>query len=250
MKLGLIRFQLRERSPVGLRVGKRLGSGSAFTMIEMLVVLAILAVMLTATLGVTSSISASRGMTGVHRIAAACDAARARAMKQQTPVFLAFAEGMAGDEMNDRAMLMCWSDRKNQPPPRPGVEPVTSEEELALLVDGTQNEVLVPCSEWICLPEGHVFSSIDPASSSAGRNLLKLTFNRLKIQLPGGSEVVTLPCIGFGSLGEVVYPGFDKDSSGRLLIAISENAGELAQQPETCRWIGLQRHSGTTMILP
>ncbi len=230
--------------------GAGLPGPGGFTMIETLAVLAVLAVLLTATIGITTSISSSRGMTGVHLIASACDSARARALKEQKVVFLAFASEMAESGATGQAMIMCWLDPESQPRPQPGVEPMTPGEELAALIDGVQSGPLVPCSEWIHLPEGHAFGAMGPADASAGRNLLKLNRNRLQVRLPGGIATGLLPCLGFGSLGEVVYPGLDADSSGQLLIAIADNADPESHRPETCRWIGIQRHSGTTMILP
>lgn len=210
-------------------------------MIEMLAVLAILAVVLTVTLGVSGGITGSRGMTGVHQIAAACDAARARAMKEQREVMLAFATDAAGAIQDGRAVLMCWV-----PPPDTEAEALSPEEEQQRQRDG----VLEPLSEWIYLPEGHVFAELSPSSATAGVNLLTLPNTQRKVWLPGGTGTVSMPCLGFGSLGEVVFPEVGTAGGASLLIAIAENAGKAEPSPRDCRWIGIQWHSGASMILP
>ncbi len=207
-------------------------------MIEMLAVLAILAVVVTATIGVSSSIGSSRGMTGVHQIAAACDAARARAMKEQREVTLAFSTRTAGNDMDARAVMVCWV-----PPPDGQAEALTPEEEQQRQRDG----VLEPLSEWIYLPEGQTFAELAPASSAAGGNLLTLPNTQRRVRLPGGAGMAALPCLGFGSLGEVVFPEVGPASGASLLIAITEKT---EPGPQDCRWIGIQWHSGASMILP
>ena len=143
---------------VGWRERRR-SCEQGFSMIEMLAVVAILAIVISATVGVAGSLRASRGMTGVHQLAAACDAARARAMKEQREVMLAFSTQTMGEGYTDRAVLIC-----SAPPPSPNDAELTMESEI----QRQRESILEPLSEWIYLPDGHIFSEVAPASRSAG----------------------------------------------------------------------------------
>lgn len=154
---------------------------AGFTMIEMLAVVSILAIVISATVGVAGSLRSSRGMTGVHQIAAACDAARARAMKEQREVMLAFSRLSLGEGYEDRAVLIC-----SAPPPSSSDLDLTSEGEM----QRQRESVLEPLSEWIYLPEGHSFVDVAPASRAAGVNVLGM----------GGRLA------GYGCLVTVVWP--------------------------------------------
>ncbi len=213
---------------------------AGFTMIEMLAVVAILAIMISATVGVAGSLRSSRGMTGVHQMAAACDAARARAMKEQREVLLAFARASDGDMSEGRAVLVCAA------PLLAGNDLSSSPEEEA---SRQRDCVLEPLTEWIHLPEGHYFSDTNPAMAGAGVNFLNLADTERPVRLPDG-RTVSLKCIGFGSLGEVVFPETAPTNGSPLLIAISEQAEADQVSAQDCRWIGIQSHSGAPMILP
>lgn len=211
-----------------------------FSMIEMLVVVVILAVVVTATIGVTGGISASKGMTGVHQMAAACDLARARAMKEQREVMLAFADPTIGEGLRGRAILIC-----SAPLPDSNVESLTAEDEL----QNQRESVLEPLSEWIYLPEGHYFVELAPATPSAGVNILTMPNTQRRVRLPQGG-MANLTCIGFGGLGEIVHPEAAPSNGSPMLIAISDRPDANFLSAQDCRWIGIQSHSGASMILP
>jgi prepilin-type N-terminal cleavage/methylation domain-containing protein len=221
------------------RVGRR-PRRAGFSMIEMLVVVVIMAVVVTATIGVTGGISASRGMTGVHQMAAACDMARARAMQQQREVFLAFANPAAGDGLQGRAVLVCAAPARET-----GQEAFTPEDDL----QQQRDSVLEPLSEWIYLPEGHYFAELPPARPEAGVNVLLMGNSLRSVRVPGGG-VASLVCLGFGGLGEVVHPESAPSNGSPILIAIADRAETLFLRAQDCRWIGIQSHSGSSIILP
>jgi hypothetical protein len=189
---------------------------------------------------VVGSIGSSRGMTGVHQMAAACDLARARAMKEQREVMLAFADPFAGSELAGRAVLMCAA-----PLPRASDLALTPEEEFLR----QRESVLEPLSEWFHLAEGNFFAPVPPKIRTAGVNVLGLPASMRSVRLPGAG-VVTLPCIGFGSMGEVVFPDALDGAGSAILIAISDRPDASQLSSENCRWIGIQRHSGAAIILP
>lgn len=218
--------------------GRKVRGG--FSMIEMLVVVVILAVVVTATIGVTGGISASKGMTGVHQMAAACDLARARAMKEQREVMIAFADPSIGEGLQGRAILLCAA-----PMPATNLDALTPEDEL----QRQRDSVLEPLSEWIYLPEGHYFVEMAPASRSAGVNVLTMGGAGRRVNLPEGG-VAMLTCLGFGGLGEIVHPEAAPSNGSPLLIAISDRPDANFLNAQDCRWIGIQSLSGASMILP
>jgi prepilin-type N-terminal cleavage/methylation domain-containing protein len=220
---------------------RRWSCAQGFSMIEMLAVVSIIAIVISATVGVAGSLRASRGMTGVHQLAAACDAARARAMKEQREVMLAFSTQTMGEGYEGRAVLIC-----SAPLPSPNDGELTAESEI----QRQRESILEPLSEWIYLPDGHVFAAVAPASRAAGVNILTLMGTTRRVRLPGDSGVASLTCIGFGSMGEVVFPEATPTNGAPLLIAIAETANPDSVNPQECRWIGIQTHSGASMILP
>ncbi len=212
-------------------------SGQAgFTLLEMLVVVTIIALVAGMTVGVSGALKGSRGSTAIQQLAAVIDTARAKALTGQGEVVLAFAtEAVPNQEAAYRAVLICQAQR----------------------VAGRNDHLYEPVSGWYYLPEGYVFTQANPASSEAGINVLNATDARQRVQLPGGRQEVSLPCIGFRDLGQVSLPA---ETRGRpVLVAIAE--GEvtggnprtpqgLTHTPEMCRWLAVQKHSGNSQILP
>lgn len=204
---------------------------------EVLVVVAVMMIMVGLVVGSAGAISGTQGMTAVQQVTALCDQARARSLRGDGMVMLAFAtetDGLTGEPY--RSAILCAEDFSTEDP----------------------NDY-VPISEWYYLPQGYVFSSVDPATSGAGLNALTAAGGRRTVTLPGKKMPVELPCIGFGSLGEVVFPPADTATEESLLIAIAE--GDVggdgprtrqggAHRPEDCRWLALRRNSGSPMILP
>jgi prepilin-type N-terminal cleavage/methylation domain-containing protein len=217
------------------------GAGrGGFSMIELLVVIVILSVVVTATIGVTGGIGASRGMTGVHQMAAACDMARARAMKEQREVVLAFANPELGDGLQGRAVLVCAAPEQGETE-----EALTFEAEL----QRQRDSVLEPLSGWIRLPEGHYFAELGPANPAAGVNVLQILNSQRRVRLPEGG-VASLVCLGFGGMGEIVFPEQTASNGAPVLIAIADRPDGQFLSPENCRWLGIQTHSGAPVILP
>lgn len=208
-----------------------------FSLTEILVVIGVLALLLGLILSGTGAMSGTQGMTAVHQVAALCDLARARALRGETGIVIAFAKtdiGVSGKAY--RSAIICADD------------PSTEE-----------SDDVRPVSDWYHLPEGFVFTLASTASPDAGANLLTLPQVSKPVRFPGAAANVELPCVGFGSLGEVVFPEFDAEAEESLLIAVAEGwadsgnprarSGQM-HQPSECRWIALRRNSGSPMILP
>lgn len=208
-----------------------------FSILEMLVVVGIMALMLGLVLGGTGAINGSQGMTAMQQVNAMCDLARARSMRGDGTVLLAFAtlEGSPTSEPF-RSAILCAEDMTTDDP-----------------------DDYVAISEWFHLPAGYVFSTADAASPAAGVNVLSATDATRLIKLPGSDQKMALPCVGFGTLGEVVFPESDSSAQESLLVAIAEGfagpdgprsrSGGVHRADE-CRWLALRRNSGSPMILP
>jgi Tfp pilus assembly major pilin PilA len=208
-----------------------------FTLVEILVVVGIIAFMIVLVGSSTGVIGKTQGLTAVTELTALCDLARGRSMDGEGPVMVAFAT--SGDFVTGepyRSAILCAED---------------------ISTEAADDYVAV--AEWFYLPAGYVFSNIAAATSTAGGNVLTAPNSLRKVKLPGSDETVELPCLGFGSLGEVVFPEPDTTSQDTLLIAIAEGTATSngpvsprggAHQPGECRWVAVRRNSGTPMILP
>lgn len=208
-----------------------------FTLVEILVVVGILAFMIALVGSSTGVIGKTQGLTAVTEFTALCDLARGRSMDGEGPVMVAFAaNGDLATGEPYRSAILCTEDTTTDAP-----------------------DDYVAMSEWFHLPAGYVFSDIDAATSAAGGNVLTAPNSTRKVKVPGSGETVDLPCLGFGSLGEVVFPEPDTTAQDTLLVAIAE--GDVvangpvskrggAHKPGECRWVAVRRNSGTPMILP
>jgi hypothetical protein len=176
------------------------------------------------------------------------------ALREGRPVFLAMAAEPEAVPGKGQGMVICRVLQPAGGPPNPRVDPPMPDDDLAALSETPDGLILEPASEWFAMPEGHRFSLADPAHVTAGVNLLKLAGNRLRVQMPGGAGVPPLPCVGFGPLGEIVFPVDQSARSGQLLLAVTDTsaAGQIidGDRPEQARWVGVQRHTGTSIILP
>lgn len=222
----------RKNEPRGLFL-----RAGGFTLLEVLVVVTIIAILVGLTAGVTGAISGSRGSTAVQQVAAFLDEARAKALTGQGEVVVAFADGSVSVEGAPyRAMMICQK--------KPG--------------GGLLGKKFEPLSGWFYLPPGFVFSTADPANSTAGVNLFRAINGAQRVVLPGPNPLeMELPCIGFRELGEVNRP---LETQGRpVLLAVAEGdfmeSGPktfqgMEHRPEVCRWLAVQKNSGTSMILP
>lgn len=210
---------------------------NGFSMLEILVVIGVMTFMVGLVLGSTGAINGTQGMTAMHQVTAMCDLARSRSLRGEGTILLAFAAKNSGTTGQPyRSAILCAEDATTEDP-----------------------EDYVAISEWYHLPAGYVFTNIEAASESAGGNIFKLTNASRKIKLPGTMDLVELPCIGFGSLGEVVIPEPDTNTLESMLIAIAEGQADVdgpltrkggTHVPEECRWIAVRRNSGSPMILP
>jgi prepilin-type N-terminal cleavage/methylation domain-containing protein len=208
-----------------------------FTLLETLVVVTIIAILVGLTAGVTGAISGSRGSTAVQQVAAFLDEARAKALTGEGEVMVAFATNAVPEEgASFRAVMICQQ--------RPS--------------GGVQARPFEPVSGWFYLPPGYLFADTDPADSIAGVNVLRAADRLQRVVLPGPSGLeMELPCIGFRELGVVSRP---RETGGKsVLVAVAEGAVEggrpksfqgMEHTPDKCRWLAVQKNSGTSMILP
>ncbi len=206
-----------------------------FSLTEVLVVVGVLALLLGLILSGTGSMNGTQGMTAVHQVAALCDLARAKALRGESGVVIAFANAnLGGSGKAYRSAILCVEDPSTEAP-----------------------DDVRPVSEWYHLPEGFVFTLAPTASAGAGVNLLSVPNGTRPVRFPGAAANVALPCVGFGSLGEVVFP--ESETEEALLIAIAEGWADSGNPrarsgqvhlPGECRWIALRRNSGSPMILP
>lgn len=219
------------------RFSMRSAARQGFTLLEMLVVVTIIAIIVGLTAGVTGAINGSKGSTAIQQVASFLDEARAKAMTGQGQVVVAFAtEAVPQEGAAYRAVAICRA-RPTGPAVPQKFEPLTG---------------------WFYLPEGFVFATSDPANGAAGVNLLRAVDARLRVQLPGPNQPeVELPCIGFRELGEVIRPAETQGRPVLLAVAEGEVVGGKPQSfqglehtPEMCRWLAVQKNSGTSMILP
>lgn len=228
-----LHFLLRLKTPPCSILKPRKG----FTLIEILTVIGVIALMIALIGGSTGVIGGAQGMTAVNELTALCDLARSRSMDGQGTIMLAFSTGAQSPTGEPyRSAIICAEDTST---------------------DAADDYVAV--SEWYHLPRGYVFSPVAAASPSAGGNVLTLPNSVRKLKLPGGAGTYELPCVGFGSLGEVVFPEPSADTQDTLLIAIAEGEatanGPVSKRgqphrPDECRWVAVRRNSGTPMILP
>lgn len=212
--------------PLSHRPPSLLASPAALSLLEVLLTLTLLTLLMALTGGALATLTSWRGLSAIQQLAADLDEARAQALTEPQEVWVAFAgSNLPGEAF--RAYARC--------------RPVT----------GSQGERwLQPDGDWQRLPAGQVFSLSQPATQEAGRNLLAETASLQPVRLAGG--LVELPCLGFGSLGQLIHPPF-----GQPLLALAE--GEIHHgQPrqkwgpgaEPCRWLVLHRHTGNALLLP
>lgn len=208
-----------------------------FSILEILVVVGIMTVMIGLVLGSSGAINGSQGMTAVQQVTAMCDLARARSMRGEGTVLLAFSTGKGSLTSEPfRSAILCAEDLSTE-----------------------EADDYIAISEWFHLPAGYVFTNISAANLSAGVNVFSDPEALRMVTLPGSVEKVELPCVGFGSLGEIVFPEPDSAAQESLLVAVAEGTAGTdgprsrfggVHVPEDCRWIALRRNSGAPMILP
>lgn len=202
-------------------------------MLEMVCVVAVVALLISIVMGSPGLVTSGRDTTAVQQLASAIDSARAKAMRGVETSWVAFsgAEGMNPFA----AYAVCGEE-----------------------ADGSGR--LRPREAWRNLPAGFVFADAMPALNSAGVNLAKLDASAsIKTVITMGENGVLLAdfrCIGFGPLGEVIYPQTD----GRpILVAFAQGEvsasgtsalGGESHRPEKCRWISVQPATGKVTILP
>ncbi|HEY1081767.1 MAG TPA: hypothetical protein VGE29_05865 [Prosthecobacter sp.] len=211
-----------------------------FSILEILVVVGVMLLMVGLILGSTGAISSTQGMSAVQQVTALCDLARARSLRGDGAVLLAFAgasPGATGEPF--RSAVLCAEDLTTEDP----------------------NDY-VSISDWYHLPKGYVFSNVGAVDATAGVNVFSAPNARKLVRLPGGGAPAEMVCVGFGSLGEVVFPeaaASDVPAQDSLLIAVAEGQASAdgarsrsggAIRPEECRWLALRRNSGSPMILP
>jgi type II secretory pathway pseudopilin PulG len=205
-------------------------------LVELLVVMAIVAILLSITIGSSGMLSAPKGVTAVQGLIATLDSARAKALGGSGPVWIAFADGGVFAPVPPfQAYVVCTEQTE--------------------MVGTTSVTYLSPIAAWENLPDGLVFCPTAPALPEAGENLASVDA-ALKREVRMGDRKATLPCLAFGPLGEVVHP---VASAKPVLLAIAEGflngttpVMPNGQPPDAarCRWVAIHRNTGKSIPLP
>ena len=208
-----------------------------FSLVELMVVIAVVAVVVGMTVGVSGSLNSNRGLAAIHQVISIVDSARSQALRGEGRVGLAFStHSSAATGEVYRSVLICRENLQTE-----------------------REDDWMAVSEWFYLPQGFVFSTVQPASAAAGVNLLDGFHEELSVVVPGAMTEVRLPGLVFGPLGEVVAPGSVGAASDSILLAVAEGVVDGAlpaksngaiHTPEECRWLAIRRSSGASVILP
>ncbi len=223
-------YRMNTRSSVsqGLKPGGLLRAGG-FTVLEMICVVAIVALLVSVVMGSPGLVTSGRDTTAVQELAAVIDSARARSMRGVEKVWVAI--GGADAPEPHAAYVICLD-----------------------AADGSGN--LVVADAWRKLPPGFVFTDTLPALASSGVNVLGLDRGDHIKTVESGNGRQLCAVIGFGPLGEVMIPKTD----GRPLLvafgpgqangASSEAMGGGEIPPEKCSWVSVQPATGKVNIVP
>ena len=210
---------------------KHSGKNSGYTLIELLMVTAVVGLLLAAFASVPDVLKPNQRVAALQELAAVLEQARSQALRGGTAVFVAFTSNSAESQIKPYRQFAIFEEIRKD--------------------DG--QTVLQQASAWHRLSSGLIF---DPQARSTNdgkwANLLSIgpQWDRL-VTLPSGAQI-RLPCIGFGVMGEVVHPG--EGISGPFGLAIAE--GEFEQntvrvsRPERSLSLEIRRGSGKIFMHP
>ena len=210
---------------------KYLGRKSGYTLIELLMVTAVVGLLLAAFASAPDVLKPGRRVAALQELAAVLEQARSQALRGGTAVFIAFTSSNAEGQIEPYKQFAIFEEIRKD--------------------DG--QTVLQQASAWHRLSSGLIFDPrARPSDDGKWANLLSIgpQWDRL-VTLPSGAQI-RLPCIGFGVMGEVVHPG--EGVSGPFGVAIAE--GEFEQntvhvpRPERSLSLEIRRGSGKVFMHP
>jgi prepilin-type N-terminal cleavage/methylation domain-containing protein len=200
-----------------------------FSLLEMIAVVAVVALLVTLVMGSPGLITSGRDTTAVQELASVIESARARSMRGVEEVWVAFGENNAPQPF--AAYVVCVDAQ-----------------------DGSGD--LVPVAAWKLLPPGLVFTDTNPAVGTSGVNLLELDGSDHYKTVRTADGRVVCKSIGFGALGEVIVPRADNRTllvafgPGQVAGSNTEAMGGGDIPPEKCNWVSVQPATGKVTITP
>jgi hypothetical protein len=196
---------------------------------EMLAVLTVVAILLAAAASTPRLLSTNRRVAALHELVSAFDAARAHAMRDNAPVYVAFVTKPTSGSLEPLRQYALFEENTD--------------------VNGAA--AMKQLSDWHMLADGVL---LDPAALTTGfNNLLSLSTALRDVPLgKAGADMVTpLHCLAFGPQGDVIFPT-EPASPYTLVIAegILSADKSSVQNAKARQALEIHRSTGRTFLQP
>ncbi|WP_166442734.1 prepilin-type N-terminal cleavage/methylation domain-containing protein [Phragmitibacter flavus] len=201
-----------------------------YTLVEILVVIGIISVLMGTVVNIPGILTTNRRVSALQEIAAVLEQARSQALRGNGTIYVAFSPLTSSGTLEP-----CRQYAMFEEPETPGSD-------------------IRQIGEWRSLPDGLIFHPDATAAGTPGTwsNLYKAGTEAEKAFKLFNQEEITMPTLGFGSLGEVVFPG--EGVPGPFAIVLAEGAidGTRASVPNAHSNLSLEvrRSSGKTLLNP
>lgn len=200
----------------------------AVTLVELLLVIAIISLLLGALSVSPALLFINRRMVALQQISALLDEARAQALRGKGPVYVVFAPVSMGDsdQLQPCRQYAIFHENEDQKP--------------------TQ------ASHWHVLPDSLIFDpDAVPSVDGMWTNLFQYPTDEWLEFTIGNRQTLTAPAIGFDKLGSVIHP---VAYSGPIGLVIAEGHVSQGQvhltNPHSSLSLEVRRHTGKTLIHP